>query len=145
MAPTEILAKQHFKTFFQLLKDFNINIGFLTGKEDKYYSKKLKTDTIEISRAKMLQKTENGEIDILIGTHALIAPTKKNKKTKTKNQKAKIIFKNLGLVVVDEQHRFGVAQRAALCAKSSEKNTSFTFYDCHPNPPNPGFKLFGEI
>lgn len=145
MAPTEILAKQHFKTFFQLLKDFNINIGFLTGKEDKYYSKKLKTDTIEISRAKMLQKTENGEIDILIGTHALIAPTKKNKKTKTKNQKAKIIFKNLGLVVVDEQHRFGVAQRAALCAKSSEKIPHLLSMTATPIPRTLALTIWGDL
>jgi ATP-dependent DNA helicase RecG len=82
MAPTEILTKQHFKTFFNLLKDFNINIGLLTGKEDKYYSKKLKSDTIEISRQKILEKTKDGEIDILIGTQALIAPKKKSKEKK---------------------------------------------------------------
>jgi len=77
MAPTEILAKQHFKTISNLLKDFNLKIGLLTGKE------KIKKDA-----------------DILIGTHALIQD--------------KIKFKNLALVIVDEQHRFGVEQRAKL-------------------------------
>jgi ATP-dependent DNA helicase RecG len=77
MAPTEILAKQHFKTFNGLLKNFGIKIGLLTGDE----------------------KIKGG--DILIGTHALIQD--------------QIKFKNLALVIVDEQHRFGVEQRAKLC------------------------------
>ena len=110
MAPTEILTKQHFKTFFELLKNFNINIGLLTGKEDIYYSKKLKSDTIEISRKKLLEKTEKGEIDILIGTQALI--------TQTKTKENKVKFNNLGLIIIDEQHRFGVKQRATLSPKN---------------------------
>jgi ATP-dependent DNA helicase RecG len=110
MAPTEILTKQHFKTFFNFLKSFNVNIGLLTGKEDIYYSKKLKSDTIEISRKKLLEKTEKGEIDILIGTQALITQEKKSKENKVK-------FKDLGLIIIDEQHRFGVKQRASLSPK----------------------------
>ncbi|MFA5086729.1 MAG: ATP-dependent DNA helicase RecG [Candidatus Paceibacterota bacterium] len=145
MAPTEILAKQHFKTFFQLLKDFNINIGFLTGKEDKYYSKKLKNDTIEISRKKMLEKTEDGEIDILIGTHALIAPPKKKRKSKAKTPKTKIIFKNLGLVVVDEQHRFGVAQRAALCGRHSNKIPHLLSMTATPIPRTLALTIWGDL
>jgi len=78
MAPTEILAKQHFKTVSKLLKNLNVKIGLLTGKE------KVKK-----------------EADILIGTHALI--------------QNKVKFKKLALVIVDEQHRFGVEQRAKLC------------------------------
>jgi len=105
MAPTEILAKQHFKTISTLLQDFNLNIGLLTGKEDKFVSKKLKGETIEISRKKLLEKTLKGEIDILIGTHTLIQD--------------KVKFKNLTLVIVDEQHRFGVEQRAKLCSPRS--------------------------
>ncbi|MFH1841313.1 MAG: ATP-dependent DNA helicase RecG [Candidatus Nealsonbacteria bacterium] len=101
MAPTEILAKQHFKTINELLKSFHLNIGLLTGKEDKYISKKLRNDPIEVSRKKLLEKTEQGEINILIGTHALIQD--------------KVKFGNLALVVLDEQHRFGVEQRAKLC------------------------------
>ncbi|MCD6549967.1 ATP-dependent DNA helicase RecG [bacterium] len=99
MAPTEILAKQHFQEITKLLADFKLNIGLLTGKTDKFVSKKLK-EIIEISRKKILEKTANGEIDILIGTHALIQD--------------KVKFKNLALVILDEQHRFGVEQRAKL-------------------------------
>ena len=104
MAPTEILAKQHFKTAWELLKNFNLNIGLLTGKEDKFFSKKLKNEMVEISRKKILEKTKNGEIDVLIGTHALIQD--------------QVRFKNLALVIVDEQHRFGVEQRAKLIQNS---------------------------
>jgi len=82
MAPTEILAKQHFKTINELLKKFNLKIGLLTGKE------------------KILRQAQD-EPNILIGTHALIQDQVK--------------FRNLALVVVDEQHRFGVEQRARLC------------------------------
>ena len=111
MAPTEILAKQHFQEISRLFSDFKINIGLLTGKQDQFYSKKLKNQVIEISRQKLLEKTmgeinpitknlETG-IDILIGTHALIQD--------------KVKFGKLGLVILDEQHRFGVEQRARLC------------------------------
>ncbi len=85
MAPTEILAKQHFKNINQLLKEFNLKIGLLTGKE----------------------KTK-GELDLSIGTHALI--------------QEKIKFKNLALVILDEQHRFGVEQRAKLVKNQKTKN-----------------------
>ncbi len=142
MAPTEILTKQHFKTFFQLLKDFNLNIGLLTGKEDKYYSKKLKSDTIEISRKKILEKTEKGEIDILIGTHALIAPGKKRKNAKNET---KVKFKNLGLVIVDEQHRFGVKQRAALSGKNREKIPHLLSMTATPIPRSLALTIWGDL
>jgi len=100
MAPTEILAKQHFKTMSKLLEGFKLDVGLLTGKEDKFVSKKLKNDTIEISRNKLLEKARNQKIDLLIGTHALIQD--------------KVKFGNLALVILDEQHRFGVEQRAKL-------------------------------
>jgi len=111
MAPTEILAKQHFQEVSKLLKNFNLNIGLLTGKEDKIiplssYREKagLKNEVVEISRRKILEKTVKGEIDLLIGTHALIQD--------------KVKFQNLALVILDEQHRFGVEQRASLCQGS---------------------------
>jgi len=103
MAPTEILSKQHFQEIAKLLQDFKVNIGLLTGKQDQFRSKKLKNQVIEISRKKLLEKIANGEMDILIGTHALIQD--------------KVKFGKLGLVVLDEQHRFGVEQRAKLCRK----------------------------
>ncbi|MDD5098279.1 MAG: ATP-dependent DNA helicase RecG [Candidatus Pacebacteria bacterium] len=141
MAPTEILVKQHFKTIFNLLKDFNINIGLLTGKEDKYYSKKLKTDTIEISRKRLLEKTEKGEIDILIGTHALISPMNKRK---TKNED-KVKFKSLGLIIVDEQHRFGVKQRASLSPKNKEKIPHLLSMTATPIPRTLALTIWGDL
>ena len=105
MAPTEILAKQHFKTIWELLKNFKMDVGLMTGNTDKFYSKKLKNDSIEISRKKLLEKTAEGKIDLIIGTHALIQD--------------KVKFGNLALVIVDEQHRFGVEQRAKLCHQAT--------------------------
>ena len=93
MAPTEILANQHFKTIAQLIKPLGLNIGLLTG------STKAK------DRKLLHAALEDGSMDILIGTHALI--------------ENKVKFKNLGMCVVDEQHRFGVAQRAKLWNKNT--------------------------
>jgi ATP-dependent DNA helicase RecG len=107
MAPTEILSKQHFQGVAKLLENFKLSIALLTGKEDKIRSKKLKNEVLEISRQRLLEKTREGKIDILIGTHALIED--------------KVKFGKLALVIVDEQHRFGVEQRARLC---QEKNGS---------------------
>jgi ATP-dependent DNA helicase RecG len=107
MAPTEILAKQHFKTVWELIKNFKLNVGLLTGKEDKFFSRKLKNDSIEISRKKLLEKVLEGEIDLLIGTHTLIQD--------------KVKFGKLALAIVDEQHRFGVEQRAKLVKGNGEK------------------------
>ncbi len=107
MAPTEILAKQHFREVSKLLSGFKIDIGLLTGKQDQFRSKKLKNEIIEISRKKLLEKILKGELDILIGTHALIQD--------------KVKFGNLALVVLDEQHRFGVKQRAKLCKSSKNE------------------------
>ncbi|MBZ9572078.1 ATP-dependent DNA helicase RecG [Patescibacteria group bacterium] len=107
MCPTEILAKQHFQEISKTLRDFNLNIGFLTGKESKIISKKAKREVLKISRKKLLEKVVKGNIDILIGTHALI--------------QEKVKFGNLALVILDEQHRFGVEQRARLCQDSGKK------------------------
>jgi len=97
MAPTEILAKQHFKEVSNLLKDFNVKIGLLTGKDSRISES---NEIFKISRQSLLGDLENGQLNILIGTHALI--------------QKKVVFKNLALVIVDEQHRFGVSQRAQL-------------------------------
>lgn len=105
MAPTEILVQQHFKTMGPLLAPFKISIGLLTGKTDRFSSPKLPNDFIEVSRAKLLEKTKRGDIHILIGTHALIED--------------KVKFGNLALVILDEQHRFGVKQRAKLLHRTT--------------------------
>ncbi len=107
MAPTEILAKQHFKEIHRLIDNFKIKTALLTGKEDKVTAIKLKNEILEISRNKILEKLESGDIKILIGTHALI--------------QEKVKFKNLGLVVIDEQHRFGVEQRAKLISRRKKE------------------------
>lgn len=107
MAPTEILAKQHFNSISKLLAGYNIDVGLLTGKQDQFVSKKLKNQVIEISRKKLLEKTLNGDLNILIGTHSLI--------------QEKVKFNNLALIVLDEQHRFGVEQRAKLSKNHREK------------------------
>lgn len=92
MAPTEILANQHFEGISEMLKGVGLEVALLTG------SVKGKT------RKYVLEGLASGTIDIVVGTHALIEET--------------VVFKNLGLVVIDEQHRFGVAQRAKLWAKN---------------------------
>ena len=114
MAPTEILAKQHFQEVSRLLRPLKIRIALLTGKEDKIISLKLENETIEISRRKLLERTKKGEIDILIGTHSLI----QDKVKFSLPNKEKI--GGLGLCIVDEQHRFGVEQRAKLIQRSTD-------------------------
>lgn len=93
MAPTEILANQHFETFKEMLENTDVKVALLTG-SSKTAERKL-----------LHEGLENGEIDILIGTHALIEP--------------KVKYKNLGLAIIDEQHRFGVAQRSKLWQKNT--------------------------
>jgi ATP-dependent DNA helicase RecG len=93
MAPTEILAAQHYETLKVLLQGLNIEVSLLTGSTKKK------------EREKILPEVKDGKIQILIGTHALIEDT--------------VVFANLGLVVIDEQHRFGVAQRARLWKKNT--------------------------
>ncbi len=93
MAPTEILAIQHFESISDFLKEKNVNVALLTG------STKKKDRTV------LHEQLLNGEIDILIGTHALLEDV--------------VQFKNLGLVVIDEQHRFGVKQRARMWKKNT--------------------------
>ena len=104
MAPTEILATQHFESFIKYFQHLPINVGLITGSGCRKFPSKSNPNTwTTISRAQLLKWVANGEIPILIGTHALIQKTVK--------------FKNLALVVIDEQHRFGTAQRRKLVRK----------------------------
>jgi ATP-dependent DNA helicase RecG len=103
LAPTEILAKQHHKTVSSLLEKFDIKIGLITGKENFVGNEK-------ITRRELVKRAIEGKIDILIGTHAIIQDYYPSTTAKTPVQ-----FKNLALVVIDEQHRFGTEQRAKLC------------------------------
>jgi len=118
LSPTEILAYQHFDSISTLLKDFNINVEILTG------------STPIKSRKKIHQRLLNNEIHILIGTHAILEDIVK--------------FKNLGLAIIDEQHRFGVAQRAKLW----KKNTSpphILVMTATPIPRTLAMSVYGDL
>ncbi|HEY4510519.1 MAG TPA: ATP-dependent DNA helicase RecG [Candidatus Paceibacterota bacterium] len=107
MAPTEILANQHFQSFVNYFKELRLTtkVGLITSSEcKKYPSKTSYEESTQISKTQLLKWVAGGEIPILIGTHALI---QKN-----------VVFKNLALAIIDEQHRFGTKQRAALVKKS---------------------------
>lgn len=94
MAPTEILAEQHYLNAVKLLSPLGIKVAILSGK------------TKVSERKTILEKLQNGQIDLLLGTHALIEPG--------------VVFANLSLVIIDEQHRFGVGQRGLLMQKGPE-------------------------
>ncbi|MDM9942305.1 ATP-dependent DNA helicase RecG [Clostridioides difficile] len=117
MAPTEILAGQHYISFTESLKDFGINVGLLIGS----LTKKQK-DTV-------LEQIKNNEIDILIGTHALIED--------------KVEFNNIGLVITDEQHRFGVMQRSKLSLKGA--NPDILVMTATPIPRTLALILYGDL
>ncbi|OHA79362.1 MAG: hypothetical protein A2747_02900 [Candidatus Yonathbacteria bacterium RIFCSPHIGHO2_01_FULL_44_41] len=104
MAPTEILAEQHFKSFIEYFKGLPVEIGLLTGSgAKKFPSKTNASEATKVSRVQLLKWIAEGKLLILIGTHSLI-------------QKS-VQFKNLGLAIVDEQHRFGTLQRGKLTKK----------------------------
>jgi len=98
LAPTEVLAKQHFESFCKIFENYNFNIALLTSS--------YKLSPTKITRQKLLENIKTGEINLVIGTHAIIQKDVK--------------FKNLALVVIDEQHRFGVAQRSTLQQETME-------------------------
>lgn len=106
MAPTEILAKQHFESFIQYFEHLPIQIGLITGSGCyKFPSKSDPTKPTKISKAQLMKWVKNGEVPILIGTHALIYKS--------------VEFKHLAYVIIDEQHRFGTNQRKALTKKGA--------------------------
>ncbi len=134
LAPTEVLARQHFLSLLNLLKDENVEIGLLTGSYKFYGScEELAQQT---TRPKLLEKIKDGDISIIIGTHALIQED--------------VVFGSLTLVVVDEQHRFGVAQRARLLenTRTNDKN-GFTPHlltmTATPIPRTFSLALFGDL
>ena len=118
MAPTEILSVQHYNSLYEECNKLNISIKILTGS----------TKTLE--RNKIHESLENGELQILIGTHALLED--------------KVKFKNLGLAIIDEQHRFGVAQRSKLW----KKNTSpphILVMTATPIPRTLAMSIYGDL
>ena len=118
MAPTEILAEQHLTTIRQMLGDMDIHVELLTGVVKGR------------RRADILDRLSKGEIDILVGTHAVIEDA--------------VVFARLGLAVVDEQHRFGVAQRARLWAKS-EMPPHIMVMTATPIPRTLAMTLYGDL
>lgn len=118
MAPTEILAQQHFQGLSELLNGMNINIKILTG------SSKTK------ERRELLAQLASGEINILLGTHALIEDP--------------VVFKNLGMVIIDEQHRFGVEQRSRLWKKNTQAPHVLVM-TATPIPRTLAMTLYGDL
>ncbi len=131
MAPTEILAKQHFESFIQYFTYLGIQIGLITGKECKKFPSKVNPkSSTKISRAQLLKWVANGEIPILIGTHALIQKSVK--------------FKHLAFVIIDEQHRFGTAQRQKL-AKKEGLNPHLLSMTATPIPRTLALTIYGDL
>lgn len=117
MAPTEILAQQHFQTFSFLFKNSGIQIELLTGQ------------TKAAEKKKILENVVNGDTDILLGTHALL--------------QEQVVFSNLGLVVTDEQHRFGVKQRQRLETKGVSPH--ILVMTATPIPRTMALSVYGDL
>lgn len=117
MAPTEVLAVQHFETFQKLFKDSGIVCELLTGSIKAKEKKEIK------------ERLRKGEIHLIIGTHALIQDD--------------VVFEKLGLVITDEQHRFGVKQRTGLCSKG--ENPHVFVMSATPIPRTLGLVIFGDL
>ncbi len=131
MAPTEILAEQHFKNISALFKNFPFKIGLITREN-------VKTNQDEkIKKTKILKEISSGKIQLIIGTHSLI--------------QEKVKFKKLALTIVDEQHRFGISQRATLVGqatpKGQESNYSphFLSMTATPIPRSVALTLYGDL
>lgn len=117
MAPTEILATQHYQSIVELFKDLNINVALLKGSLKESEKKEIKADL------------EKDNIDILVGTHSILEDD--------------VIFNNLGLVITDEQHRFGVKQRAKISSKGNNPDT--LVMTATPIPRTLSLVLYGDL
>ena len=129
MAPTEILASQHLRSFVKYFKNYDFNIAILTRTEKKIF---YKGEEIECPKKDFLDKIKSGEVKLIIGTHALISE--------------KVFFQNLALTIVDEQHRFGVRQRQVL----KEKNIAdffphFLSMTATPIPRSLALTVYGDL
>ncbi len=135
MAPTEILASQHFNAFSELFKGLRIKIGLITSSDTRVFpSKAFPKTSAHVSRTQLLRWAKSGEIKILIGTHALI--------------EKKVQFNNLALIVVDEQHRFGVQQRARLARTKMQTENPlphFLSMTATPIPRTLALTVYGDL
>jgi len=129
MAPTSILAAQHFNTFIRFFSDFEGGVALLTSKESEiFYGNNL---TSEIKKKQLSEEVAKNKIKIVIGTHALL-------------QKY-INFEELALVVIDEQHRFGVKQRASLLRREADFLPHFLSMSATPIPRTLSLTIFGDL
>ena len=119
MAPTEILAKQHYESLQNYFASYDIKIGLLTGSLTKK------------AKEKLYEQINSGEIDVVIGTHALL------------NESA--AFSNIGLVITDEQHRFGVNQRNLLQNKGIKKDADVIYLSATPIPRTYALTIYGDL
>ncbi|MGI9117934.1 MAG: ATP-dependent DNA helicase RecG [Minisyncoccia bacterium] len=137
MAPTEILATQHFESFIKYFTHTGISIGLITGSGCRKFPTKVASSRepwTNISRTQLLKWVANGEIPIVIGTHALISKSVK--------------FKHLALAIVDEQHRFGLKQRKSLAEKTSDGAhvaPHFLSMTATPIPRTLALTLYGDL
>ncbi len=131
MAPTEILANQHFESFIKYFTHTGIQIGLITGSGCKKFPSKVNPDGwTDISKAQLTKWVANGEIPIVIGTHALIYKSVK--------------FKHLALAIVDEQHRFGTKQRGKLAHKE-DGAPHFLSMTATPIPRTLALTVYGDL
>jgi ATP-dependent DNA helicase RecG len=131
MAPTEILAKQHFESFIEYFRHLPIQIGLITGSGcQKFPSKSNPDKPTNISKAQLLKWVANGEVPILIGTHALIYKS--------------VEFKHLAYVIIDEQHRFGTNQRKKL-AKKDARMPHLLSMTATPIPRTLALTIYGDL
>jgi ATP-dependent DNA helicase RecG len=131
MAPTEILAKQHFESFIEYFKHLPIQIGLITGSGcQKFPSKSNPDKPTPISKPQLLKWVKNGEVPILIGTHALIYKS--------------VEFKHLAYVIIDEQHRFGTNQRKQL-AKKDVRMPHLLSMTATPIPRTLALTIYGDL
>jgi ATP-dependent DNA helicase RecG len=131
MAPTEILAKQHFESFIEYFQHLPISIGLITGSGcQKFPSKSDPTKPTKISKAQLTKWVANGEIPIVIGTHSLIYKS--------------VEFKHLAYVIIDEQHRFGTNQRKKL-AKKDARLPHLLSMTATPIPRTLALTIYGDL
>jgi len=131
MAPTEILAKQHFESFIEYFKHLPISIGLITGSGcQKFPSKSDPTKPTKISKAQLAKWVKNGEVPIVIGTHSLIYKS--------------VEFKHLAYVIIDEQHRFGTNQRKKL-AKKDARLPHLLSMTATPIPRTLALTIYGDL
>ena len=135
MAPTEVLASQHYESFCELFKDTNIVVGLLSRSKAQA-SQKSKVESqksLSAQKKEFIKLLKEGEIHVVIGTHALLTED--------------VQFKDLALVIVDEQHRFGVEQRKTIKEKSGNKKTTphFLSMTATPIPRSFALTIYGDL